>query len=102
MSKHRANDAGDGIVNSKKRKPTSRGSILDDLIGQQIRQMRRDNDLSQTDLGRLIGVTYQQVQKIETGENRIAASRLLLVSVKTGESMEYFVKTARAYLEDRE
>lgn len=99
MRKHRANDVGDGIDNSKKRKPTSRGSILDDLIGEQIRQLRQEKGLSQTDLGRLIGVSYQQIQKNETGENRIAASRLLMISVTTKKPIEYFVKTARTHLE---
>jgi transcriptional regulator with XRE-family HTH domain len=33
-------------------------------------------DLSQTDLARAVGLTFQQVQKYEKGTNRVSASRL--------------------------
>jgi len=33
-------------------------------------------DMSQTDLGDSLGITFQQVQKYEKGTNRISASRL--------------------------
>ncbi len=36
--------------------------------------------LSQHELGRKIGVTFQQVQKYEKGTNRIGASRLNRIS----------------------
>ena len=37
-------------------------------------------DMSQTDLGDALGVTFQQVQKYEKGTNRISASRLQQIS----------------------
>ena len=36
--------------------------------------------ISQTDLGKALGVTFQQVQKYEKGTNRISASRLFNLS----------------------
>jgi transcriptional regulator with XRE-family HTH domain len=36
--------------------------------------------MSQTDLGKALGLTYQQVQKYEKGTNRIGASRLQQIS----------------------
>ena len=36
--------------------------------------------MSQTELGKAIGVTFQQIQKYENGKNRIGASRLHLVA----------------------
>ena len=37
-------------------------------------------DMSQTDLGDALGVTFQQVQKYEKGTNRVSASRLQHIS----------------------
>jgi transcriptional regulator with XRE-family HTH domain len=45
-------------------------------VGQRIRARRMAQGMSQTELGNLLGVTFQQVQKYEKGVNRIAASRL--------------------------
>lgn len=45
-------------------------------IGRRLRDRRLALGLSQVDLARRLGVTYQQVQKYERGANRIAADRL--------------------------
>ena len=53
----------------------------DDLaLGARIRIRRRALGLSQTDLARTVGVTFQQVQKYEHGSNRVAASILVKVA----------------------
>ena len=49
---------------------------IDVLVGQNIRICRLQQNFSQTELGRRIGVTFQQVQKYEKGANRVGASRL--------------------------
>jgi transcriptional regulator with XRE-family HTH domain len=49
---------------------------IDVLVGQNIRICRLQQRFSQTELGRRIGVTFQQVQKYEKGANRVGASRL--------------------------
>lgn len=49
---------------------------VNQIIGRNIRQYRTQLNLSQTDIGRITGVSYQQVQKWEVGANRISASRL--------------------------
>jgi transcriptional regulator with XRE-family HTH domain len=55
----------------------NRGPLpVDLLVGQNIRIGRMQKGLSQTDLGKHIGVTFQQVQKYEKGTNRVGASRL--------------------------
>ena len=48
----------------------------DGLVGQNIRITRLQKGWSQAELGRRIGVTFQQVQKYEKGTNRVSASRL--------------------------
>ena len=53
-------------------------------VGQRIRARRMAKGMSQTDLGNLLGVTFQQVQKYEKGVNRVGAGRL----VRVAESLE--------------
>ncbi|AHG48821.1 transcriptional regulator (plasmid) [Rhizobium leguminosarum bv. trifolii CB782] len=45
-------------------------------VGQQIRIRRMQSDVSLGDLGAGIGVSLQQVQKYESGKNRVSASML--------------------------
>lgn len=49
---------------------------IDTIVGRNIRIIRGMRGLSQTDLGKAIGVTFQQIQKVEKGSNRISASRM--------------------------
>jgi len=52
---------------------------LDDVerhIGKQIKMLRMSQKISQKELAKKMGITYQQVQKYETGLNRISVSRL--------------------------
>ena len=48
----------------------------DAVIALQLRVFRIHAGLSQEEFASLLGVTYQQVQKYEKGQNRISASRL--------------------------
>lgn len=50
---------------------------LDLQLGGRIRALRLARGLTQEDLARRIGVTFQQVQKYETGANRISAANIL-------------------------
>jgi transcriptional regulator with XRE-family HTH domain len=45
-------------------------------VGRLVRALRMSRGLSQTELADRIGVTFQQVQKYETGGNRISMGRL--------------------------
>jgi transcriptional regulator with XRE-family HTH domain len=53
---------------------------IDVTVGKRIRLRRVQLGLSQTDLGKKLGVTFQQVQKYENGANRVSASRLYEIS----------------------
>jgi transcriptional regulator with XRE-family HTH domain len=55
------------------RKRTDAG---DAEIGRRVRVRRLQKGITQTELGALIGVTFQQVQKYEKGINRVASGRL--------------------------
>lgn len=53
----------------------------DDLIvGASIRLHRIAANMSQTQLGEKLGVTFQQIQKYEKGANRVGAGRLLKIA----------------------
>jgi transcriptional regulator with XRE-family HTH domain len=49
---------------------------VDVLVGRNIRICRLQRGLSQSELGRQIAVTFQQIQKYENGTNRVGAGRL--------------------------
>jgi transcriptional regulator with XRE-family HTH domain len=57
-----------------------RATPTDVLVGRNIRICRLQRKMSQGELGRCIGVTFQQVQKYENGTNRIGAGRLMQIS----------------------
>lgn len=62
---------------AQRREPfKKRPMTIDTQVGANIRIHRIAKKLSQTDLARAIGVTFQQVQKYEKGSNRVAPSRL--------------------------
>jgi transcriptional regulator with XRE-family HTH domain len=67
-------DVQPGAVNKRS------GDARDAEIGRRIRALRLERGLSQTDLGNLLGVTFQQIQKYERGANRVAAGRLQRVA----------------------
>jgi transcriptional regulator with XRE-family HTH domain len=50
---------------------------IDRRVGAKIREMRIAKRMSQAALGDEIGLTFQQIQKYESGANRIALSTLL-------------------------
>lgn len=51
-------------------------SPIDRHVGLRVRMRRLMLDMSQTELGNALGLTFQQIQKYEKGANRIGASRL--------------------------
>lgn len=67
-----------------------RTDALELQIGHMIRIQRRMRGMSQHELSRRLGVTFQQVQKYEKGKSRIAASRLYDVARTMGLPVETF------------
>jgi transcriptional regulator with XRE-family HTH domain len=52
---------------------------FDEHVGRKLREMRTAAKISQTELGQAIGVSFQQIQKYETGRNRMSAGQLWLL-----------------------
>lgn len=63
---------------------------IDQLIGQQIRLRRTHCGLTQTGLGKRLGVSFQQIQKYETGANRVHSSALYEMSLILKVPVEFF------------
>jgi transcriptional regulator with XRE-family HTH domain len=63
---------------------------VDILVGRNIRIHRLDQGLSQTELGKHIGVTFQQVQKYENGVNRVGSGRLFKIAGVLGVPVSTF------------
>jgi transcriptional regulator with XRE-family HTH domain len=63
---------------------------IDKHVGGQLRLRRAQIGMTQSDLGGKLGLSFQAVQKYETGENRISASRLYQLSRVLEVSMGYF------------
>jgi transcriptional regulator with XRE-family HTH domain len=63
---------------------------VDTYVGKKLRAKRTIIGMSQEDLGRLVGVSFQQIQKYEKGLNRVGASRLYEISKILNTSISYF------------
>src|ERR1700730_5505382 len=63
---------------------------IDQHVGGQLRLRRAQSGMTQAELGAKVGLSFQAVQKYETGENRISASRLYQLARILDVSMSYF------------
>lgn len=64
---------------------------VDTHVGGKVKSRRLMLGLSQEELAKSIGLTFQQVQKYERGTNRISVSRLSDISQALKVSMDYFL-----------
>ncbi len=51
-------------------------TIIDEYVGSRLKSLRMDRGVSLNELGELVDVSYQQIQKYENGSNRISVGRL--------------------------
>lgn len=78
---------------SRGRQPGTRGGGPDPIdihVGKRIKLRRTLLHISQEQLASDIGVTFQQVQKYESGHNRVSASRLFDISRVLNCPIAYF------------
>lgn len=69
---------------------TTSEQLIDRHVGARMRHGRVLLGLSQTKLASDLGITFQQVQKYESGANRIGASRLWQIAKRLGLSPGWF------------
>lgn len=68
----------------------SRSRRIDRHVGERIRLRRTELGLTQEQLAEALGVSYQQIQKYETGANRISAGRIFEISRKLAVDIGHF------------
>ncbi len=65
-------------------------SNMTKIIGQNLRALRVSNSVTQKEISKILHVTYQQVQKYESGKNRLSAEDLFILKEYFGVSFEVF------------
>ena len=65
-------------------------SDIDLHVGKRLRRRRRLLGLTQQSLAEEVGIRFQQIQKYETGMNRISASRLWDIASALQVDISYF------------
>jgi transcriptional regulator with XRE-family HTH domain len=66
-------------------------SFTDKRIGSKLKARRNYLGITQSSLGSMLGVTFQQVQKYEKGINRISVAKLKELSKILKVSIDYFL-----------
>lgn len=63
---------------------------IDVAVGRRVQMRRIELGLNQEQLGLSLGISFQQLQKYESGRNRISASRLYSIAKELDVSIDYF------------
>lgn len=73
-----------------RRPPKEAPDPIDIHVGQRLKARRVGLRISQSDIGKTLGVTFQQIQKYENGANRIGASNLYRLAKALNVDVSYF------------
>lgn len=63
---------------------------VDEYVGERVRARRTELGMTQHDLAQALGISYQQVQKYETGANRVSSGRLYEIAQKLEVDIAHF------------
>lgn len=63
---------------------------VDDHVGARIRLRRTLLGMTQEQLAVALSISYQQIQKYETGANRVSAGRLFEIGQRLGVNVSFF------------
>lgn len=74
--------------------------LIDVHVGQRIRQRRWTIGMTQQQLADAVGIKFQQIQKYETGMNRVSASRLWDIAAAMQVPVSFFFEGAGDQPED--
>jgi transcriptional regulator with XRE-family HTH domain len=80
------------------RHQSRKSTDIDIRIGQLIRERRRALSMTQDDLAKSLGIAQHQLQKYETGENRISASRLVELARTLEVAITWFYQWTDAHV----
>jgi transcriptional regulator with XRE-family HTH domain len=74
---------------------------VDVHVGKRVRHRRWMLGMTQQQLGDLVGIKFQQIQKYETGMNRVSASRLWDIAKALDVSISFFFEGLEGDYEER-
>ena len=83
-----------GGAKYRARTETGEPDPIDVHVGGRLRLRRTLMGLSQTELAKAVNLTFQQVQKYESGANRVSASRLYHISEALDVPVSFFFDDA--------
>jgi len=69
---------------------TRKTTTVDCHVGQRLRIMRKNKWMTQNELGKAVGLSFKQIRKYESGENRISSSTLYNISKALDVNIESF------------
>jgi len=69
---------------------------IDKHVGRRVRSLREGRRITERELAALAGLTSRQIEKYETGSERIGAKELLLIASALGVSVTYFFEDVSA------
>ena len=78
------------ITSIKRADDVKAADDIDAHVGSRVRLRRMTLNISQEQLGEALGLTFQQIQKYEKGQNRIGAGRLYKISQILSVPVEFF------------
>ena len=52
---------------------------IDRIVGLRLKEIRISKKISQKELGNILGVSFQQIQKYESGENKLSIGKYLQI-----------------------
>lgn len=73
-----------------RRPPKEAPDPIDIHVGQRLKARRVGLRISQSDIGKALDVTFQQIQKYENGANRVGASNLYRLAQALDVDVSYF------------
>ncbi|HXY99374.1 MAG TPA: helix-turn-helix transcriptional regulator [Stellaceae bacterium] len=85
-------ETADNRPRSRRRARKRRRGAQDIYAGERLRVARQLAGVSQTELGDALGVSFQAVQKYESGENRLSAGRMVVAAAFLGVDLAFFAK----------
>lgn len=68
-------------------------TYADSLIGQRIRLARKTLKMNQRDFAISLGVSYQQIQKYERGNDRVSAGKIYIIAQITNKPVSFFFQS---------
>ena len=90
MARIRFGAHGENIVDTFRFKGARHAAKIDQQVGDRIRRRRTLLGYTQEQLAEALDISYQQIQKYETGANRVSAGRLYQIAQRLEAPVSYF------------